>query len=96
MNSHIIQVNGRIIDCAFTVAFNPKFEPLLTAVKDATYTGTCISSFIVCSNLTSVFFQTAVLVAGMEPPNLSIPVICIAFCFPEIHVTLDALYLQYL
>ena len=33
------QVNGRIIDCAFTVAFNPKFDPLLEAVKDATNTG---------------------------------------------------------
>ena len=84
-------MNGRIIDCAFTVAFNPKFEPLLTAVKDATYTGTCtcISSFIICSNLTSVFLKPAVLVAGTEQLNFSIPVICIAFCFPEIHVTLD-------
>ena len=35
-------MNGRIIDCAFTVAFNPQFEPLLTAVKDATYTGQCV------------------------------------------------------
>ena len=33
------QVNGRIIDSAFTVAFNPKFEPLMTAVKEATYAG---------------------------------------------------------
>lgn len=33
------QVNGYIIDCAFTVAFNPKFDPLMAAVKDATYTG---------------------------------------------------------
>eukprot|EP01094_Clydonella_sp_ATCC50884_P008140 TRINITY_DN1743_c1_g1_i2.p1 TRINITY_DN1743_c1_g1~~TRINITY_DN1743_c1_g1_i2.p1 ORF type:complete len:232 (+),score=67.46 TRINITY_DN1743_c1_g1_i2:119-814(+) len=33
------QVNGRIIDCAFTVSFNPKFDPLLEAVKDATNTG---------------------------------------------------------
>lgn len=32
-------INGRIIDCAFTVAFNPKYEKLMTAVKDATYTG---------------------------------------------------------
>eukprot|EP01135_Chromosphaera_perkinsii_P003314 Nk52_evm14s240 gene=Nk52_evmTU14s240 len=32
-------VNGRIIDCAFTVAFNPKYDPLLEAVKDATNTG---------------------------------------------------------
>ena len=33
-------INGYIIDCAFTVAFNPKYDPLLAAVKDATYTGT--------------------------------------------------------
>jgi len=32
-------VNGRIIDCAFTVAFNPKYDRLLEAVKDATNTG---------------------------------------------------------
>lgn len=33
------QVNGHIIDCAFTVAFNPKFDGLLTAVKAATNAG---------------------------------------------------------
>mmetsp|Transcript_17793 Transcript_17793/g.27490 ORF Transcript_17793/g.27490 Transcript_17793/m.27490 type:complete len:427 (-) Transcript_17793:35-1315(-) len=33
------QVNGRIIDCAWTVAFNPKYDNLLAAVKDATNTG---------------------------------------------------------
>ncbi|XP_076447932.1 methionine aminopeptidase 2-like [Babylonia areolata] len=32
-------INGRIIDCAFTLAFNPKYEQLLAAVKDATNTG---------------------------------------------------------
>ncbi|RDD39288.1 Methionine aminopeptidase 2 [Trichoplax sp. H2] len=32
-------VNGRIIDSAFTVAFNPKYDQLLAAVKDATNTG---------------------------------------------------------
>merc|ERR1719223_346483 len=32
-------VNGRIIDSAFTVAFNPKYDRLLEAVKDATNTG---------------------------------------------------------
>ena len=32
-------VNGNIIDCAFTVAFNPVFDPLLLAVKDATNEG---------------------------------------------------------
>ncbi|GAB6029152.1 Methionine aminopeptidase 2 [Chamberlinius hualienensis] len=32
-------VNGRIIDCAFTLAFNPQYDKLLEAVKDATNTG---------------------------------------------------------
>eukprot|EP00466_Bigelowiella_natans_P019015 jgi/Bigna1/52029/estExt_Genewise1Plus.C_50013 len=33
------QINGHIIDCAFTIAFDPMFDPLLEAVKDATNTG---------------------------------------------------------
>ena len=33
------QIGGRIIDSAFTVAFNPKYDPLLAAVKEATNTG---------------------------------------------------------
>ncbi|XP_074644964.1 uncharacterized protein LOC141901551 [Tubulanus polymorphus] len=32
-------INGRIIDCAFTMSFNPKYDKLLEAVKDATNTG---------------------------------------------------------
>jgi methionyl aminopeptidase len=32
-------VNGLIIDCAFTVAFDPQFDDLLLAVQDATDTG---------------------------------------------------------
>ena len=32
-------VGGRIIDCAFTVAFDPKFDPLLAAVREATDAG---------------------------------------------------------
>ena len=38
-------VSGHIIDSAFTVAFNPKFDPLLEAVRDATNTGAqgCVS-----------------------------------------------------
>jgi len=32
-------INGHIIDCAFTVAFNPKYDKLLQAVKEATNTG---------------------------------------------------------
>jgi len=33
------QVDGRIIDCAWTVAFNPRYDPLLQAVKEATECG---------------------------------------------------------
>lgn len=30
---------GYIVDCAFTVAFNPMFDPLLEASREATNTG---------------------------------------------------------
>lgn len=33
------QIGGRIVDSAFTVAFNPRYDPLLKAVKEATDTG---------------------------------------------------------
>jgi hypothetical protein len=33
------QINGRIIDSAFTVAFDPRYDPLLAAVREATNTG---------------------------------------------------------
>lgn len=36
---HVVCVSGRIIDCAFTVTFNPKYDRLLEAVRDATNTG---------------------------------------------------------
>lgn len=32
-------INGRIIDCAFTLTFDSKFDPLLKAVREATETG---------------------------------------------------------
>ena len=34
-----VHINGRIMDCAFTMAFNPIYDPLLKAVKEATNTG---------------------------------------------------------
>jgi methionine aminopeptidase len=30
---------GRIVDCAFTIAFNPQYDPLLEASREATNTG---------------------------------------------------------
>lgn len=34
-----VHVNGRIIDCAFTVTFNPVYDQLLKSVQEATNTG---------------------------------------------------------
>ncbi|PVV02791.1 hypothetical protein BB560_002740 [Smittium megazygosporum] len=34
-----VHVNGRIVDSAFTMTFDPKYDPLLEAVRDATNTG---------------------------------------------------------
>ena len=34
-----VHVNGRIMDCAFTIAFDPIFDPLIQATKDATNAG---------------------------------------------------------
>lgn len=34
-----VHVNGRIVDSAFTMAFEPQYDNLLAAVKDATNTG---------------------------------------------------------
>ncbi|XP_076058870.1 methionyl aminopeptidase und [Oratosquilla oratoria] len=34
-----VHVNGRVIDCAFTLTFNPKYDRLVEAVKAATNTG---------------------------------------------------------
>lgn len=39
-----VHVNGRIVDSAFTVAFDPVYDNLLAAVKDATNTGVRVSS----------------------------------------------------
>jgi methionyl aminopeptidase len=38
-----VHLNGRIVDSAFTVAFEPQFDNLLAAVKDATNTGIRLS-----------------------------------------------------
>jgi methionyl aminopeptidase len=34
-----VHINGRIVDSAFTLAFDPMYDNLLTAVKEATNTG---------------------------------------------------------
>lgn len=44
-------INGRIVDSAFTMAFDPVYDPLLAAVKDATNTG-----IRVCFSVNSRFY----------------------------------------
>lgn len=34
-----VQVGGRIVDCAFTIAFNPKYDSIIEASQDGTNTG---------------------------------------------------------
>ncbi|KAL5728224.1 methionyl aminopeptidase [Ranunculus cassubicifolius] len=41
-------VDGHIVDCAFTVAFNPMFDPLLEASREATNTGVTEAGIDVC------------------------------------------------
>ena len=41
-----VHVSGRIVDSAFTVAFNPKYDNLLAAVKAATNTGLKVVKFV--------------------------------------------------
>ena len=40
-----VHVNGRILDSAFTLNFEPTYDNLLTAVKDATNTGIRVSAY---------------------------------------------------
>ena len=41
-----VHVSGRIVDSAFTMAFNPVYDNLVTAVKAATNTGLKVSKFV--------------------------------------------------
>lgn len=43
-------INGRIVDSAFTMTFNPVYDNLLAAVKDATNTGIRVSQLNKVSN----------------------------------------------
>lgn len=41
-----VHVKGRIVDSAFTLSWNPDYEPLLKAVQDATNTGVRVSIWL--------------------------------------------------
>lgn len=40
-----VHVKGRIVDSAFTLSFDPTYDNLLTAVKEATETGIRVTAF---------------------------------------------------
>jgi len=44
-------IDGLMTDCAFTVAFNPRYDPLVEAVKEATETG------IRCAGIDAIFSE---------------------------------------
>jgi methionyl aminopeptidase len=48
-----VHINGRIVDSAWTMTFNPVYDNLLAAVKDATNTGVRVSG----SHLADQLFQ---------------------------------------
>ncbi len=56
------QINGRIIDSAFTVHFNNKYDPLVDAVREATDTG--LPASVHCQPSSTVCWQQL-------PPNRS-------------------------
>ena len=43
-------INGRIVDSAFTMTFNPVYDNLLAAVKDATNTGIKVSCLLLVTS----------------------------------------------
>ena len=50
-------INGRIIDCAWTMTFNPKFDPLVEAVREV-------------STKLSIDYQSILHRAGGRPDDL--------------------------
>jgi methionyl aminopeptidase len=48
-----VHINGRIVDSAWTMTFNPVYDNLLAAVKDATNTGVRVSNSYLLINFSS-------------------------------------------
>jgi methionine aminopeptidase len=78
-----IQVNGRILDSAFTVAFDPKFEPLVQSTQEGTWAGIKASGVDARSvNLClHIFVPMSLLIAMISPSLLASPLSIFPFCF---------------
>lgn len=57
-------INGRIIDCAFTLTFNDKYDKLVEAVRDATNTGIRAAGLLSLVCIRVVFYW--VVVVGID------------------------------
>ena len=67
MGGVVIVFAGHIIDCAFTMTFNPRYDKLLEAVKAATNTGIKVgvtAGVVSCVSLQSIISLALHLGAG--------------------------------
>lgn len=72
-----IHVNGRIIDCAFTKTFNPKYDNLKAAVSDATNTGIKNAGIDACLGDIGAAIQEAMESYEIELDGKTYPIKCI-------------------
>ena len=76
------QIDGRIIDCAWTVSFNPKYDPLLEAVKEATNAGISAAGIDVRLCDVGEAVQEVMESYEVELDGKTYPVKVRLFCFP--------------
>lgn len=72
-----IHVNGRIVDSAFTLTFDEKYDSLLTAVREATYTGIKEAGIDVRLNDIGASVQEVMESYEMELNGKTYPIKCI-------------------
>ncbi|WPK24917.1 hypothetical protein PUMCH_002216 [Australozyma saopauloensis] len=72
-----VHVNGRIVDSAFTLTFDDKYDSLLTAVREATYTGVKEAGIDVRLNDIGAAVQEVMESYEMELNGKTYPIKCI-------------------
>merc|ERR1712048_799629 len=72
-----VHINGRIIDCAFTKTFDPKYDNLKAAVSDATNTGIKAAGIDACLGEIGAEIQEAMESYEIELNGKTYPIKCI-------------------
>lgn len=72
-----VHVNGRIVDSAFTLTFDDKYDPLLAAVREATATGVREAGIDVRLNDIGAAVQEVMELYEMELEGKTYPIKCI-------------------